>query len=228
MAHSPELQRFYASKRWRDLRNVLIIQRHGICDRCGLDCSTDTSQLIAHHKKHLTDETLKDPNIAVNPDNIEILCPHCHALQHADRGFIKGRKQVFIVFGAPLSGKTTYVKENMEDGDLIVDMDYIYHAISLAPIHTHSVELQRTAFAVRDFLYDQIRMRNGNWTTAWVVASLPRKDERARLASRLGASTILIEATQEECIRRLINDPSDHRGIAFENVIRGWFRDYIP
>ena len=227
MAHSPELQRFYASRRWRELRECLILERHGFCDRCGKNFSDDTSKLIAHHKQHLTDESLKDPKVAVNPDNIEILCQHCHSLQHLEKGFIQKRKQVFIVFGAPLSGKTSYVRMNKEDGDLVVDLDYIYHAISLSPIHTHPTELQRTAFGIRDYIYDQIRTRNGNWNTAWVIATLPRKDERERLASRLGASTILIEATQDECIRRLV-DADDSRGVAFEDVIRDWFKAYIP
>ena len=122
MAHSPELQRFYASARWRGLREMLIVERHGLCDRCGKDFSDDTSKLIAHHKEHLTDETLKDPAVAVDPQNIEVLCPKCHAHYHPERGFVKKQKQVFIVYGSPLSGKTTYVRQNMEVGDLVVDL----------------------------------------------------------------------------------------------------------
>lgn len=228
MAHSAELQRFYASKRWRSLREMLVIERHGICDRCGKDFSDDTSNLIAHHKKHLTDETLKDPSVAVNPDNIEILCTRCHNHEHVEKGFIQGAKRVFIVFGAPYSGKTTYVRENMDAGDLVVDLDYIYYALSLTPIHTHPIELKRTAFAVRDFIYDQIRIRNGNWDTAWVIASLPRKDERARLAARLGASTILVEASQEECIKRFINADEEPRTPDMERVIKDWYKEYSP
>ena len=100
MARTPELQRFYASRRWRGLRDMLVVERHGRCDRCGKDFSDDTSKLVAHHREHLTDETLKDPAVAVDPANIEVLCPHCHALEHRERGFIKPRKQVFIVYGS--------------------------------------------------------------------------------------------------------------------------------
>jgi len=227
MAKTPELQRFYASRRWRELREVLIIQRHGRCDRCGKDCSADTSELIAHHKEHLTDETLKDPAVAVNPDNIEILCQKCHALQHPVRGFIKKRKEVFIVYGSPLSGKSTYVRENMEPGDLVVDLDAIRSGISLQPLYTPAPPLQKTAFAVRDFLYEQIRIRSGEWQTAWVIAGLPRKDERERLAARLGASLILVEATKEECHKRLL-DCDDARGDEWAGYIDAWFRDYMP
>ena len=227
MARTPELQRFYASKRWRGLRDMLVVERHGRCDRCGKDCSDDTSQLIAHHKEHLTDDNLKDPNVAVNPDNIEILCAHCHAIQHRERGFISKRKEVFIIYGAPFAGKATYVRENMTDGDLVVDLDALYSAISYTPLYHHPDPLQRTAFGVRDYLYDQVRIRSGSWVTAWVIAGLPRRDERTRLAARLGGSLILVEATQEECLRRCVNavadDPTDQEG-----YIRKWFAEYTP
>lgn len=228
MARTPELQRFYASKRWRDLRNMFVIERHGICDRCGKDFSTDTTLLNAHHKEHLTDETLADPAVAVNPDNIEILCSRCHALQHRQRGFIKKRKEVFIVYGSPLSGKTSYVRDNMDAGDLVVDLDAIRAAISFQPLYESPAPLVNTSFAVRDFLYDQIRIRSGGWQTAWIIAGLPRKDDRDRLAARLGASLILMEATKDECYKRLYAADDGRDLTSWEQYIDNWFRDYIP
>lgn len=224
MAHSPELQRFYASKRWRELRDVLIIQRHGVCDRCGKDYSDDTSQLIAHHKEHLTDETLSIPEVAVDPENIEIVCYKCHSHYHPEKGFVK-RKQVFIVYGAPLSGKTTYVQQNKSYGDLVIDLDRIRAALSFEPVYQTPDEINPTSFGVRDYLYDQIRIRAGNWGTAWIIAGLPRKIERERLAARLGASTLLIEATPEECMTRL-RQGDDGRYPKWEKYITDWFRDY--
>lgn len=224
MAHSAELQRFYASRRWRELREMLIIQRHGRCDRCGADYSADTRGLIAHHREHLTDETLKDPQVAVNPENIEIVCPKCHSHYHPEKGFTK-RKQVFIVYGAPLSGKSSYVRENFEDGDLIVDLDLIRACVSGAGLYVPTPRLNRTVFAVRDFLYEEIRIRHGDWGTAWIIAGLPRKDERERLAARLGAACVLVEATRAECLERLAA-ADDGRSPEWGDYIDAWFRDY--
>lgn len=226
MARTPELQRFYGSKRWQDLRKVLIIDRHGICERCGKDFSADTSQLVAHHKEHLTDETLKDPAVAVNPDNVEIVCAKCHAHYHAYKGCTK-RKQVFIVYGAPLSGKSSYVRENMDAGDLVVDLDALRSAIGFQPLYAPLSSLNKTAFALRDFLYDQIRIRSGDWSTAWIIAGLPRKGDRDRLAARLGASLILVEATKAECHARLLS-ADDGRYPEWDMYIDQWFRDYVP
>ena len=84
MAKTPELQRFYGTKAWQDLRWKKIIEAGGKCERCGKDFSDDMSQLIAHHKEHLTDENLADPFVALNPDNVEIVCRKCHAHYHDD------------------------------------------------------------------------------------------------------------------------------------------------
>lgn len=224
MARTPELQRFYGSKRWRDLRDLLVIERHGRCDRCGKDYSDNTRYLVAHHKEHLTDENLRDLNVALNPDNIEILCQKCHSHYHPEKGFVKRNKTVFIVYGPPLSGKTSYVAANMEPGDLVVDMDSIRHAISFMPMYSLPAPLEKMTFTVRDFLYDQIRIRSGDWNTAWVIGGLPRKAERERLAARLGASCILVESTREECYKRLLD--SDDRPMEWEGFIDKWFRDY--
>lgn len=227
MAKTPELQRFYGTKAWQDLRMVRIMETHGHCERCGKDFSDDTSQLIAHHKQPLTPQALSEPKIALNPENVEVLCPHCHALEHLDgRGFIKRGKQVFVVYGSPLSGKTTYVRQNMEPGDLVVDMDILGYAVGLQPMYNTPDELKRIVFGVRDYLYDQIRIRNGGWWTAWVIAGLPRKDERERLVARLGASSILIESTREECHKRLLSCNDERDIIAWGGYIDKWFNDF--
>ena len=64
---------FYNSKDWKELRMMLIIQRGATCERCHKDFLFDTSRLIGHHKKELTPDTICDPTIALNPDNIEII-----------------------------------------------------------------------------------------------------------------------------------------------------------
>ena len=209
MAHSPELQRFYASRPWRDLRARLIAERLGTCERCGKSFA-DTSQLICHHKIHLTDETLTDPAVALKPALTALRKQAADFAGDAavsERGYIHSGRQVFIVYGPPLSGKSTYVRENMTRGDLVVDYDQLYRAISLCPLYDRPDELRRIAFALRDCLLDQVRTRNGTWSTAWVIAGLPRKIERERLAARLGANLIYIESTESECLARLESAP---------------------
>ena len=227
MAATPELQRFYGSKAWQDLRQVKILQVQAHCERCGKDFSDDTSKLIAHHKEHLTMKTLSDPKVALNPDNVEIVCTKCHAYYHADNrgGFTAPQRQVFIVYGPPLSGKSTYVAQNALPGDLVVDLDTIFTAITPAPRYTHTEQVKRIAFGIRDYLFDQVRTRNGTWDTAWIIGGYPRKMERERLAARLGASLVLVECDKDECYKRLYAC-DDGRGLEWGEFIDDWFLNY--
>ncbi len=225
MARTLELQRFYARKAWSDLRWVLIIQRHGICARCGQSFANDTSKLIGHHKIELTEDTVNIPQMALNPENVELLCIGCHNHQHR-RGFRKQR-QVLIIWGAPLSGKAIYVREQMEHGDLIVDMDSLAEAISGRERYDRPEELKQISFALRDALHEAVRTRVGTWSTAYIIGGYPRKDERERLAARLGGECIEIESTKEDCYMRLGNrfEQNDEHYAEWKSYIDKWFED---
>ena len=215
MAKTPELQRFYANTPWQRIRRRMIIESGGVCASCG-QIVTDTSDLIVHHKIELTPENYKDVSISLNPDNLEVLCWACHSKHHAaERDPLKLRKQVFVVWGAPCSGKSTYVREQAGPDDLIVDLDLIYSSLSLSPLHVHPKSVQAIAFGVRNFLLDQVRTRTGKWSTAWVIGAYPLAGERQALLSRLRADDIYIPATKEECLERLQQrDPECRQEIA--------------
>lgn len=205
-----------------DLRWMLIVQRFGVCARCGKSFADDTSKLIAHHKIALTEKTINDPLVALNPDNVEIVCSACH--NHIHQRFQR-EQQVFIVWGAPLAGKSTYVRNQMFRGDLIVDMDSLNEAISGCERYDRPDELKPVSFLVRDALIDAVKMRVGHWTTAYVIGSYARKDERERLAARLGAVCVEVEAEREDCYARLALrfERNDERFERWKTYIDKWF-----
>jgi len=57
---------------------------------------------------------------------------------------------VYIVWGSPASGKTTYVKKHMEGGDLVVDLDLIKQSISMKEKTTAGDNLLNVALSVRE------------------------------------------------------------------------------
>ncbi len=67
---------FYQSKAWRDVRNYVFKRDFGICVRCG-----EIGEIV-HHKKYLTPNNINNPSISLNPDNLELVCRVCHALEH--------------------------------------------------------------------------------------------------------------------------------------------------
>lgn len=133
---------------------------------------------------------------------------------------------VYIVWGCPASGKTTYVKEHMVDGDMVVDLDNIKQSISMASKTEASDELLDTALSIREYLYKLIEDRDFKCNDVWVVAGLPTKDERIQLQERLDADLIQIRATYEECIQRAMKDVDRVDKKVQEMVIDRWHRLY--
>lgn len=192
----PWAKKFYNSKEWRALRDRLIAESNFLCSVCGESYLKNSAQLIGHHIQELTPANVQDANIALNPANIKIICRRCHDKEHRRFEF-GGGHDVYIVYGSPCSGKSTYVNQVSQRGDLIVDFDAIMKAISGCEYHHHLNALKKPAFAVRDVLLEQVRMRVGGWHDAYVIGGYPRKLQREQLATKLGAELIYIETTRE-------------------------------
>lgn len=196
-AHCKEIDAFYHSKAWRDLSYLLRL-KSGKCQRCGR--VADMKQLHAHHKVLLTPSNVNDTSISLNPDKIEILCNSCHDEEHNRFGYAE--HHIYIIYGAPCSGKTTYALERMSNNDIIVDLDMIYEMLTGQDGHEHSDGLRFIAFKIRDTLYDIIKTRYGRFNDAYIVAGLPHRGEREALARRLGAELVHIDTSEGECIKR--------------------------
>lgn len=192
-------KKFYASKAWRDLRMAIIAERGPVCQRCGRVIA-NTIQIIGHHKIHLTPDNIDNPQIALNQNNIELICFDCHNKEHRRYGY--ANRGVFIVYGSPLAGKRTLVNQLLGRGDLLLDMDAIYQCISGMERYDKPNNLRFNVFALRDKLLDMIKTRYGQWHDAYIIGGYPNKQERERLAKELGAQIIYCEATQEECLLR--------------------------
>ena len=202
-ARCKEINAFYHSKAWRDLSYLLRLNS-GKCQRCGR--VADMKQLHAHHKVLLTPSNVNDVSISLNPNYIEILCNSCHDEEHNRFGYTE--HHIYIIYGAPCSGKTTYALERMSMNDIIVDLDMIYEMLTGQDGHEHSDGLRFIAFKIRDTLYDIIKTRYGRFNDAYIVAGLPHRGEREALARRLGAELVHIDTSEDECIKRAEGRPS--------------------
>lgn len=62
-----------------------MTRANGLCERCARMGKLTPARLV-HHKIPLTPNNISDPNIAVNPDNLEALCYECHDDVHRALG----------------------------------------------------------------------------------------------------------------------------------------------
>lgn len=79
--YSAEARRFYHSKQWLHTRELYADSVDGLCERCRAK-GIYTPGKIVHHKKYLDDSSLRNPDIALNFNNLELLCQDCHNKEH--------------------------------------------------------------------------------------------------------------------------------------------------
>lgn len=84
---------FYHGKAWRQLSKAFLMSKHYICERCGQPAE------IAHHKQYLTIQNVTDPEIALNPGNLEALCQSCHNMEHFGQGGATAAGLAFDEYG---------------------------------------------------------------------------------------------------------------------------------
>ena len=145
-----------------------------------------------------------DYEVSLNPANIKLIHFKCHNRIH--QRFEVFYQSVYLVYGSPCSGKTTWVNEIANDDDLILDIDRIWESVCKADRYHKPKRLKANVFGVRDCILDQIRTRTGMWRNAYVVGGYPLRTDRDRLCDLLRAKPIFVEASEAECLARCETD----------------------
>jgi len=225
---------FYKSKEWRKVSAAYMSSKYYICERCGKPAK------ICHHRIWLNADNVNDPEIALNMDNLEALCMECHNKEHIGKSYYRRGPEethfdengnlvkesvVFIVCGAPASGKTTYVREHKREGDLVFDLDMICSALIGEPetYYFDHMPVLDAALSIRDTVYDHVERRLGSWGRAWIITSNPDRDYCKYLASRLRAEIVELDTTEEECLRRIEADDRRKNKRQFADLVRDWY-----
>ena len=223
------LSQFYSSQEWRQLRQQLIAERtsaDGVlyCQHSGKPL-LNSFDIVAHHIKPLTLQNVNDYAISLNPENIQLVSQQAHNEIHARFGYCHQRK-VYIVHGAPCSGKTSFVDSIKGNSDLIVDMDSLWEAVT-GKRYYKPPALNSNVFAMRDALLQTIKTRAGKWERCFIIMGLPFKAERERMVDVYGAELIHIDTDEETCLRRLQADDSRREYVTeWQKYIADYFSRY--
>ena len=74
---------FYKTKEWKNLRELYAKSVGGICEICWQHGLIVPGEIV-HHKIHLDEHNINDPDIALNMSNLQLVCRNCHANLHTD------------------------------------------------------------------------------------------------------------------------------------------------
>ena len=219
------LDNFYRSNKWQKFREKVIFDRtndNGMC-YCALCGKPITNKIVCHHVEELTEYNVSDPNISLNPDNIELLHIDCHNKIH-DR-FQSNKKKIVLVYGPPIA-TLEYVEKEAGLNDFIISLDYIYKALNPQYyLYKHTKAITNLAFNIRSELYEIAKYRTGIWNTCYIVGGFPSRNERERIKKELGTDEeVLIDITKEEAyeIAKKYNVNQQ-----YYKYIDDWYKDFI-
>ena len=226
------LDAFYNGKEWRAFRAKYIgdmLDRSGkiYSELSGEIILNDYDAVLHHHKTELTIQNVNDFSISLNPENVILITRKEHNEEHHRFGFQK-QKRVYYVYGAPCSGKTTYINKVKGNSDIVIDIDNIWQCVTGGQRYEKPKALNQNVFEIRDLLYDMIRKRAGNWENAYVIAGGAVRGIREREIASFGAEAVYIDTDKETCIKRLYADTTRTPAQKAEWVkyIDRWFNDY--
>ena len=90
-------KRFYKTVAWQTTRDAYARSVGGLCEEC-LKRGLYVPGVIVHHKTHLTESNVSDPQVSLSFDNLELLCRDCHGKVHRpDRRYKVDRQTGRIV-----------------------------------------------------------------------------------------------------------------------------------
>lgn len=228
MRYFNTLSDFYRSKEWEEFRKVTIESRmHSdgfvYCEHCGKPI-VKAYDIILHHQTELTLNNVNDANIAFADNNIQLVHFRCHNDIHNRFGTYT--RHIYLVYGSPLSGKSTFTKERAGIHDLIIDVDRIYEAITNNPPYIKSNRIFENVKAVQDCLLDCVKHKRGKWVNAFIISGMPYKGERERFCNEYGAEPILIDCDKETALARLASVQDGRDISAWSGYIETWFSRY--
>ena len=230
---APQGQQFYRNERWRKARETHL-GHYPDCARCGAP-ATSVDHIVPHDGS---------PEQFWNTANWQSLCADCHNSKSAQWAVQKreARKAgdtakfavpVTVVCGPPGSGKTSYVEERRKWGDLTVDLDAIYQAITGLPMYETPLALLPFVTAARDALVDRLSRPAPEVKRAWVIQGGARQEDRERYQTR-GASVVVLAVPEDECLRRISKDVRRSGGpdagvgkvARWQPLVERWWREY--
>lgn len=128
-----------------------------------------------------------------------------------------------LIAGPPLAGKTTYAREQAQPGDLLLDSDALYAALSGQPLYDRPEHLRPFVWAA--FFGVLRELGRGSYPDAFVVQCAASRQQRDRYRRMNDARVVVLETPLEVCLARLDERPTAVHG-EWRQAIEQWWELY--
>ena len=127
-----------------------------------------------------------------------------------------------LIYGPPCGGKSTFVHELHERGDLVLDFDQVHSALSGLDPYDHHEAITPFVMAAMDAVKRRLQAEKD--TTAWVIACAPTRAERSEFSSFTNENR-LVYADRATCHDRAA---TAGRPDSWHTSIDSWHDAYEP
>ncbi|GEP80690.1 hypothetical protein SCA05_24830 [Staphylococcus carnosus] len=129
--------------------------------------------------------------------------------------------EVVVVYGPPLSGKTTYVKENITDDDIVFDYDAMAQAITFGDYQDNRPNTQDILLILRNTMIDCTQIKKVG--KLYIITTFLSKKITNRIEDNgMSYKAIKMDVDIDVCIDRLNkSDRPNKEGL--KKAIREWY-----
>lgn len=232
----PESKKTYDSVAWKQLRKI-VLSEEPFCQCTDALCKAVTEHpnqedgpcgRIAGEVDHIIPMRLGGQPLARS--NAQSLCHDCHVRKtRKEDGWNGGKegKRVFVIYGPPGAGKSTFVENNAKKGALILDFDKLVSSITNIPTHRKPEHLLKFAWEARDAILNQLD-KTEDPITAWIIDSGFKRSKIDEYIARYGAKVFVLETPELVCIQRVDADLNRDMSTDWQGLIRLWWSTYRP
>lgn len=150
------------------------------------------------------------------------------------RGMKMYSPNVTIVCGPPGSGKTTFVMDRKEKGDIVVDIDWLWMALTGLDYYDKPDHLVPFVLDVRKMIIERLQLEGSDTTpilhNVWIISGSPNAIERKELQYKFPSSRVIVlEQSVEQCMENIRQDQRrEGKSIPWEQLVKKWWVEYTP
>jgi predicted kinase len=122
-----------------------------------------------------------------------------------------------VVAGPPCSGKSTYVRERAQPGDVVIDFDVLAQAFGSERPHDHNAHVRKVTMLARRAAIWAAVQEHLRGATVWIVDGQPT-ERRVRLYEGAHATVVTLGGSTEELHRRAARE----RPARWHELIDAW------
>lgn len=157
---------------WEKARKA-VLERDGYrCMIAGPTCTGRATEVDHRVSPH-------DGGAWLDPANLRASCRACNASRGSRRASWvrseawKAGPPITLVWGPPLSGKSTYVEQHARPGDLVVDYDKIGEALLPGATRVEAQQSHEVISAARNAVLRRIRLNQTGARRIWIISTNP-------------------------------------------------------